>query len=79
MKRPKIRADKEMRDLLLKARRVAQRALEDGKWEELDDFTAANMAIARSIIAVTKPSWVRSASYEEALQVLRYIARDTSA
>jgi hypothetical protein len=81
MKRPKL-ADmnplEEVRWRLLQCRRSARRSLR--RLENINDpdtaqRVAPHVACLQTILAITKPSWVHSASFPDALHALAHIVR----
>lgn len=84
MKRPKL-ADmtlfEEVRWRLLQARRSARRSLRIVESVEVSSLAPEQQAEAlrlmlrfRTIIAITKPSWVRSSSFNDAMGAYKHVA-----
>lgn len=85
MKRPKLAdmtIDQECRWRLLQGRRAAKRMLvriasienPNGLPADLAEQCRNNEARARTIIAITKPAWVRKAKLSEVIATLRYLS-----
>jgi len=87
MKRPKIRdmtLIEEFRFRLLQRRRAARRWLKRSATIDVSTLNAderveltQGVAHLKTVIAVTKPSWIAGASLEEMTQVLRHLDPDS--